>query len=187
MIQELYQVGILAESEFCEDLDFMAVPDIQEECPAAKSEQELREYFKNLSIKRKITHAVIHCAATQPTASVSSILNYWKNTLKWQNPGYHILIGTSGFTVLSDFNNVTNGAIGYNACGVHFSYIGGIDSSGKPKDTRTELQKHLLKVCLEEIRRLIPNNKVIGHNEVAAKACPSFKVKEAYPEFWTGK
>jgi len=172
---------------FNEDTDLMQVATLPEEHPTSVNEDELRSYFKEAHITRRITHAVVHCAATQPTATVSSILSYWKNHLGWKNPGYHILIGLKGFTVLSDFNNVSNGAIGYNSNGVHFSYIGGIDRSGKPLDTRTELQKRLMQVCLEEIKLKVPGIHIIGHNEVANKACPSFKVHAAYPTFWTGK
>ncbi|HRO76979.1 MAG TPA: N-acetylmuramoyl-L-alanine amidase [Crocinitomicaceae bacterium] len=187
MIQELYKVSSVLEASMFEDSDYMNLIALAEEHPTSTSEQELRAYFQQSRITRKITHAVVHCAATQPTATVSSILNYWKNTLKWKNPGYHILIGTKGFTVLTEFNNLSNGAVGYNATGVHFSYIGGIDKTGKPLDTRTDLQKQLMQVCLEEIKKKYPNIHIIGHNEVANKACPSFKVKQVYPTFWTGK
>ncbi len=187
MIQEQYKVSSLLESTSNEDSSYAGMIALPEEHPISESEQELRAYIQASHITRRITHAVVHCAATQPTASVSSILNYWKNVLKWKNPGYHILIGQKGFTVLANFNEVTNGAVGYNGNGVHISYIGGIDKAGKPLDTRNDLQKRLIQVCLEELKKKIPTLRVIGHNEVAAKACPSFKVKDAYPQFWTGK
>lgn len=187
MIQELYKLSSLQESLINEDSDKMNVIALPEEHPIITSEQELRAYIRSSRITRRITHAVIHCTATQPTASVSSILNYWRNHLGWKNPGYHIIIGLNGFTLLNNFNNVSNGAIGYNNVGVHFSYIGGVDATGKPKDTRNAFQKQMLKACLEEIKSKIPTIRVIGHNEVANKACPSFQVKKEYPTFWTGK
>lgn len=187
MIQELYKVSSLLESSFNEDANYTGMIALPEQHPISASEQELRAYIQASHITRKITHAVVHCAATQPTASVSSILNYWKTVRKWQNPGYHIILPQEGFTVLADFNQVTNGAIGYNGTGVHISYIGGIDKTGKPLDTRTALQKRLIHIFLEELKKKIPTLRVIGHNEVANKACPSFKVKENYAQFWTGK
>lgn len=149
-------------------------------------EDELRCYIRNFKLTRKVGYIVQHCTATQPHATVTSILNYWKNVNKWKNVGYHILLTPSGFVVLSNLNNVTNGALGYNSNGIHISYIGGIDANGKPKDTRTDVQKRLMQIATEELVRKIKNVKVIGHNEVAKKACPSYKVSVEYLLLWTG-
>ena len=45
---------------------------------------------------RNINFIVIHCTATQPNVKKESILNYWKNTLKWKSVGYHRLIDANG-------------------------------------------------------------------------------------------
>lgn len=188
MIQELFAVEAVQGVELSDDLLGVSLIDETTETSAVSTDEgELRAYLQSQIIKRKITHAVVHCTATQPTTSVSSIVNYWKNNLGWKSPGYHIIIKPEGFTVLLNFNGVSNGAIGYNGTGVHFSYVGGIDKQGKPKDTRNEWQKKAIAICLEEMKVKFPNLKVIGHNEVANKACPSFKVKDEYPDFWTGK
>lgn len=39
---------------------------------------------------RNIDYIVIHCTASQPNATKQAILNYWKNTLKWENVGKEI-------------------------------------------------------------------------------------------------
>jgi N-acetylmuramoyl-L-alanine amidase len=158
-----------------------------EESPICKDENELREYIRTAKITRKITHLFVHCTATQPDAKVSSILKYWKEKMKWSSVGYHIILPQEGFTVLSDFNGITNGVQGYNSIGVHISYIGGIDKAGKALDTRTASQARLIRVFIEEMVKRFPKIKVLAHNEVSNKACPSFKVKDAYKEFWTGK
>ena len=91
---------------------------------------------------RKINYIAIHCTATQPEASIASIQNYWKNNLGWKNPGYHYIIDRFGNVVnLLPIELVSNGVQGYNSQTINISYVGGIDKSGKPKDTRTEAQK----------------------------------------------
>lgn len=148
--------------------------------------ERLREYVKNAKIDRNVKYAFVHCTANQNGAKVESIKKYWKEKLGWKSPGYHIILTDDNFEVLADFNSISNGASGYNSNGVHISYIGGIDKNGKAKDTRTEFQKEAIRVFLEEITAKIKGIKVLGHNEVANKACPSFKVKDEYPDLWTG-
>jgi N-acetylmuramoyl-L-alanine amidase len=178
----------LKEAQTAEDADFVVIPiNLTEEAPICKFEQELRDYIRGAKITRKITHLFVHCTASQPHTTVSSIQNHWR-TLGWKNPGYHILLTQDGFTVLLDFNGVSNGVAGFNSHGVHISYIGGIDKNGKALDTRTEMQKRLIEVFIEEMVRRFPNIKVLGHNEApnSNKACPSFLVKKEYPKYWTG-
>lgn len=183
-----FAAEIFMESEKFSDPDFLdIIENLPETNPTAKSESELRDYFKKTKVWREVKDIFLHCAATQPHATVSSILNYWKKNLKWKNFGYHILIGQDFYTILSNPNNVTNGVQGFNTNGFHISYIGGIDKSGKPKDTRTDFQKKIIAVCLEEARKKFPKARVRGHNEVKAKACPSFSVREQYPLYWKNK
>lgn len=194
MVQELYRIHslsaqqvALAEAHTQEDEKIIVNTDIKETTPGSRLENELRDYIRRAILTRNISYIFLHCTATQPEATVSSILNYWKNNQGWKNPGYHILCGVDKFTVLSSFNDVSNGAKGYNSNGIHLSYIGGIDKKGKAKDTRTDFQKRFFEICLEELKKKLPKAKVVGHNEVASKACPSFKVRDEYPKYWTGK
>lgn len=180
-----FAAELFLESENNSDPSFL---DIKENLPEIdniyKDEEKLRDYFRTSQIWREVKDFFVHCAATQPTATVASILNYWKNVLKWKNVGYHILIGPDFYTVLSNPNNVTNGVQGYNSNGFHVSYIGGIDKKGNPQDTRTDYQKKMIAICLEEGRKKFPKARVRGHNEVKNKACPSFLVREQYPLYW---
>lgn len=179
---------LLANVELYEDPDSKDAIKVEaEEAPTAKDVSELIDYLTNFKITRSITHAVGHCTATQSTATVTSIMNYWKNNLKWSAPGYAIIVGTNFYTVLATPNSVTNGASGYNGKGIHISYIGGIDLNGKAKDTMNDYQKAIFEVFFSTMKKKIPTIKCIGHNEVANKACPSFKLKDKFPNFWTGK
>ena len=131
---------------------------------------------------RKINYIAIHCTATQPNATKESILNYWKNTLKWRSVGYHRLIDANGLIhELANYEQVTNGVKGYNSESIHFSYIGGIDERGKAKDTRTLKQKESLLYLIKQAKKLYPNAIVQGHRDFGAnKACPSFDAKSEY-------
>lgn len=143
----------------------------------------LIKLIQDTEITRLVDTLWVHCTATQPDTSVSSIENYWYNVLKWKNPGYHILFKADGtFTHLQNFNAPSNGVQGHNKRGINISYIGGVDRNGKAKDTRTEEQKFMLELCIKlfmEKKKL----KLRGHNEVANKACPSFKVKDVYSKY----
>ena len=74
---------------------------------------------------------------------------------------------------------ITNGVAGYNSVSRHIVYVGGVAADGKtPKDTRTPEQKEAMKRYVIEFRRQHPGVTIVGHNELAAKACPSFDVKK---------
>jgi N-acetylmuramoyl-L-alanine amidase len=132
---------------------------------------------------REIKYIVIHCSATQPNTKKEAILSYWKNTLKWKTVGYHRLIDANGVIhELAKFEQITNGVKGYNSESIHFSYIGGIDESGRPKDTRTLKQKESLLYLVKQAKKQFPNAIVQGHKDFkgVAKACPSFDAKNEY-------
>ena len=132
---------------------------------------------------REIKYIVIHCTATQPNTKKEAILSYWKNTLKWKTVGYHRLIDANGVIhELAKFEQITNGVKGYNSESIHFSYIGGIDESGRPKDTRTLKQKESLLYLVKQAKKQFPNAIVQGHKDFkgVAKACPSFDAKNEY-------
>jgi N-acetylmuramoyl-L-alanine amidase len=132
---------------------------------------------------RTINYLVIHCTATQPNAKISSIQNYWKNELKWKNPGYHYIIESNGNIVqLLPIEQVSNGVGGWNSQLINISYVGGVDFKGNPKDTRTEAQKDSILKLLKDLKKRFPNAKIQGHRDFpkVAKACPSFDAKKEY-------
>lgn len=45
---------------------------------------------------RTINYLVVHCTATQPTAKIEDIKNYWRKSLGWKSPGYHYIIKADG-------------------------------------------------------------------------------------------
>ena len=69
---------------------------------------------------------------------------------------------------------------GRNSDSIGVCYVGGLDKSGKPKDTRTPLQKQALARLLKQLRAKYPNAVICGHRDFANKACPCFDAKNEY-------
>ncbi len=130
---------------------------------------------------RTINRIVLHCTATQQSATVKSILNYWKNVKKWRNPGYHYLIEPNGEVhELLPIERVSNGAREHNHDSIHIGYIGGVDFENNPIDNRTPYQKKSQIALIASLRLKFIALPVIGHRDLPGvnKACPCFDVKE---------
>lgn len=134
-----------------------------------------------MTIKRNIQYIVIHCTATQPSATIESIKKYWKEVRGWKDTvGYHYLIKTDGEVVqLLDENKNSNGVYKHNSVCINVAYIGGIDKAGQPKDTRTRAQENALFDLIVALTEKHKGAKVFGHRDFpeVKKACPSFDVK----------
>ena len=86
----------------------------------------------------------------------------------------------------------TEHAKGFNAHSIGICYEGGLDCNGRPKDTRTEWQKHSMRVLVKVLLKEYPGSRVCGHRDLSPdlngngeiepeewiKACPCFEVKE---------
>lgn len=104
----------------------------------------------------------------------------------WKQVGYTDMVHLDGKVERLVRNNedmqvdafeITNGAKGYNAIARHVVYVGGVDATGKAKDTRTEAQRNALAAYVRDFHARFPQVRIIGHNEIAPKACPSFNVQ----------
>ena len=130
---------------------------------------------------RKIDHIVVHCTATHQNATAEGILRYWREELGWTNPGYHYLILPDGsIHQYIDQKEIANGVRGYNAHGLHISYVGGIDKNGNPVDNRTDEQRLSMFNLLIKLTMQHPEAELKGHRDFLGvnKACPCFDVAE---------
>ena len=141
----------------------------------------------------KIKYLVIHSTATPEGRDVSKAdIVKWHTGPKskggrgWSRVGYSDLINLAGELINlrswdQDDNisseELTNGAKGFNSVSRHVVYAGGTDKAyKKAKDTRTPAQGDALLVYVKFMILMHPHIKVLGHNQISTKACPSFDV-----------
>jgi len=144
---------------------------------------------------RVINDLVLHCSASSQKSPVSAIRKYWREVLKWKDPGYHYIVSADGSIIqLQDINKPANGVKGHNAHSIHICYIGGITAQGKATDNRTEAQKDSLIIILKYLKLLFPAARILGHRDFSEdrngngiidpferiKECPCF---DAIPEY----
>ena len=142
-----------------------------------------------------LKYLVIHCTATPEGREVTAAdIRRWHTSplsqggRGWRQVGYTDIIHLDGTVERLVDNNgdahvdpweVTNGAKGYNSVSRHIVYAGGCARNGKtPKDTRTAAQLKAMEAYVLDFHRRFPSVKIVGHNELAAKACPSFDVQK---------
>jgi N-acetylmuramoyl-L-alanine amidase len=130
---------------------------------------------------RKIDKIIWHCAATREgdPITVETIRGWHVNGRGWSDIGYHYVITLDG-EVHAGRPLIRAGAhvAGLNATSIGICYVGGLDKTGKPKDTRTKAQKKALYDLTATLLGRFPGATVHGHNEFAAKACPCFDVRK---------
>ena len=133
---------------------------------------------------RNLTEIIVHCTATPEGREVTQQDLYRWHVVDrgWSDIGYHYLIQLDG-TVVPCRPMGKDGAHvkGHNKGTVGVSYAGGVDASGKAKDTRTSAQKRALTDLLMDLLVKYPSiTKISGHRDYAAKACPSFDATKEY-------
>lgn len=141
----------------------------------------------------RLKRLVIHCTATPEGREVSAAdIRHWhcdpvsKGGRGWKQVGYTDMIHLDGKVERLVGNNedaevdpweITNGAAGYNSTSRHVVYVGGVAKDGRTaKDTRTPAQREAMEAYVKDFNKRFPSIPIVGHNQLAAKACPSFDV-----------
>lgn len=129
---------------------------------------------------RKINKIIIHCSATPEGRHVSvNDIDKWHRDRGFAKIGYHWVVYLDGSIHKGRAEDVAGAHVaGNNSDSIGICYIGGVDASMKAKDTRTEKQKIAIRNLVSDLQKKYPGASVHGHNEFAAKACPSFNVKK---------
>lgn len=128
---------------------------------------------------RTISKIIIHCSAT-PEGRHHTVkdIDRWHRDRGFAEIGYHWVVYLDGSIHPGRNENIAGAhTVGHNANSIGICYIGGVDESMKIKDTRTAQQKTALRNLVSDLLKKYPGATIHGHNEFAAKACPSFNVK----------
>ncbi len=142
----------------------------------------------------KQEYLIIHCTDTPRNRDVTpkDIYQWHIKERGWSRVGYSDMIMLDGSLENLIKNNhddivdnweISNGARGYNKKSKHVVYVGG----GNGENTLNKDQERTLMVYCYYHILVNPNIKIIGHNQVSNKKCPSFDVYEylrslAFPE-----
>ena len=126
----------------------------------------------------------MHCSATKEGHSFTSKdIEAWHKQRGWKSIGYHYVILLDGMVQTGrPVSETGSHTAGQNADSIGVCYIGGLDSTGNPKDTRTDQQKIAMNSLVCNLLKKFPGSTVHGHNEFANKACPCFDVKKEFKQ-----
>ena len=148
---------------------------------------------------------VIHCSATREGQDArASDIDKWHKERGFAMIGYNYVIDLDGTVELGrpltmdGAHCSTAGVSGksYNKHSIGICYVGGLDRSGNPKDTRTWKQKLAMEKLVRNLLEQYPNIvEVIGHRDASpdvnhdgkvtqnewVKVCPGFDVRAEFP------
>ena len=138
-----------------------------------------------------VSYLIIHCSATREDR------DYTPEQLKHDHlqrgfidVGYHYYIRKDGsVTQHRRLNEVGAHCRPFNRCSIGICYEGGLDASGKPKDTRTLKQRASLIGLLRDLHRQFPKALICGHCEMPGatpKACPCFVASKEFAYLMKG-
>ncbi len=146
---------------------------------------------------RKIDKIILHCSATNEGQNFTiADITRWHNQRGFKTIGYHFVIYLDGSIHKGrDISEIGAHVVGQNSNSIGICYIGGLDSNGKAKDTRTEAQKASMVKLVAELKGQFPNAEVLGHRDYSPdrngdgiieewewmKSCPCFDVKKEFP------
>ena len=132
---------------------------------------------------RPLKRIILHCTATPDGKhfDVATIRRWHVKDRGWKDIGYHYVIYIDGSVHEGrPVAQVGAHASGHNSDSIGVVYVGGCDAKMKAKDTLNEAQETAMVNLIKALREEHGEMSLHGHNEFAAKACPSFKVKDKF-------
>jgi N-acetylmuramoyl-L-alanine amidase len=138
--------------------------------------------LKLLDTARAIDEIVVHCAATPEGRDFTvADIRAWHKARGFIDVGYHYIVYRDGRIMLGrpiGQQGAHTADQGKNRGTIGICYIGGVAADGKTaKDTRTPAQRASLLWLTQALAKKHGVKRVTGHNQYAAKACPSFDVQ----------
>ena len=146
------------------------------------SSTETKRNHPAVKVVRKLDRIILHCTATTEGRHVDvDTIRKWHLDRGWSDVGYHFIIYIDGSVhVGRPIEQSGAHTSGHNATTIGVVYVGGTDASGKAKDTMNAAQETAFVNLVKHLRDQFGPLTLHGHNEYAAKACPSFKVKDKF-------
>lgn len=147
-----------------------------------------------INLRSNELQAVILHTSAEPEGrdtKAYQLVDYFTRPVKkggkgWSKCGYNDIIELSGKVVntvpynedsIQTFSELAYGACEYNRIARNVCYVGGMNRLyTAPKNTLTHAQDSALTMYLYHFLQLHPKAWIIGHNQLVAKACPSFDV-----------
>ena len=152
---------------------------------------------------RKLVEIAVHCTGTEEGVEVTiEDIDKWhkargfnKQKASGHYCGYHYVIALDGTIMTGRFLSEVGAHVkDHNSKSIGVCYVGGLDTNGKDKDTRTDEQKETLIWLIGKLKAAFNINKVQGHRDYSPdtngngiidsferiKSCPCF---DAIPEY----
>jgi len=143
---------------------------------------------------REINLLVIHCSATRVDRDITAKdIDSAHKVRGFSSWGYHYYIRKNGkVEPMRSHDEVGAHARGYNAKSLGVCYEGGLDTNGKPADTRTLSQQIAMHSLVSKLLKEFPGSKVVGHRDLSpdknyngiidpferVKECPCFNTAD---------
>ena len=143
-----------------------------------------------------IRYIVLHCSATRSTQDYSpEALEHDHRARGFRGIGYHYYVRRSGEVIpCRPLDQIGAHVRGYNHCSWGVCYEGGLDSTGRPADTRTPKQRASLLRLLRQLKDYAPQAHILGHRDLSPdrngdgritpeewlKSCPCLEAEDEY-------
>ena len=124
----------------------------------------------------------VHCSASKPSMDIDvKEIDRWHRERGFLKVGYHFVIKRDGTKETGrDLMEAGAHVKTYNHRSIGICLVGGVSETDINvwEDNFVSEQYATLYNLLVDLKEQFPEAKVMGHNEVSSKACPSFNVQE---------
>ena len=129
-----------------------------------------------------IEYIVVHCSATRPSQDINAAtIDEWHKERGFDSIGYHFVIKRDGQIEIGRSEDQQGAhALGYNHNSLGVCLVGGVkqDDYKVGENNFTDEQWQSFEKLISDLEEKYLGVKIIGHNEISKKFCPSFDVQQ---------
>lgn len=129
-----------------------------------------------------VEYIVVHCSATRPSQDIDAdTIDQWHKERGFDSIGYHYVIKRNGQIELGRSEDQQGAhALGYNHNSLGVCLVGGVkqDDYQAAENNFTDEQWQSFEKLISDLEEKYLGVKLIGHNEISKKFCPSFDVQQ---------